>query len=107
MTASLEVRGDVHSCAQAEQSLRAVAAAFGDLVQAAGAAIANLTSKGVTGRPIELLEAARARYTDLATTAEQRANRFAELVALQRDRITSNPALAGTVTGTWFDPALS
>jgi|GEM_PF-4150088 len=35
-------QGDVHSCAQAENSLRAVAAAFGDLVGSTGHAIVTV-----------------------------------------------------------------
>lgn len=101
------IRGDVHSCAQAQNSLTAVGGAFTDLIRSVGQAIANLEGKGVSGEPIDLLVSARERYTELAASAEQRAARFGELVAIQRDRILSNPDLAGTVTGTWFDPALS
>jgi hypothetical protein len=104
MSDTYTVDGDVRSSADVERQLAATSAFMVRMVQANEQARANLTTEGRDGLAMTLLSDAQAQYAGLAGEIKQRAARFAQHVAQQRDWIQRHPDVAKTFYGTWLDP---
>jgi hypothetical protein len=96
---------DVFTPRAASDTMQVVAGVYADLQASIEQSFAHLTSIGVTGDPIAMLQAMFDAATILASVAQESASKFDRHVQKVADTVGSDPSLAGTQSGHYMDPA--
>jgi hypothetical protein len=104
MTTTLTISGaDVTTPAEAETFLGNLATAYGQLVVSLDQFIGNQTQDGVSGEPIEFLQAMKDQAAIMSRAMTTGATRAAEHRAKFGDTWANDPSLAGTQSGGYGD----
>lgn len=96
---------DVFTPQAAAEAMQAVADVYADLLASIEQSRANQVAQGVTGAPIDMLTAMSEAAVIVTAAAQESANKFSRHTGVVADTVGSDPSLAGTVAGTYVDPA--
>lgn len=96
---------DVVTPQAADDAMQAVAGVYRDMLASIEQSRANLAAAGVTGEPIDMLDAMFEAATIVTAAASEAAEKFARHQQTVADTVGADPSLAGTQAGKYMDPA--